>query len=144
MEETNRISLPPRTSVSLWLGAVPPVAAGFATGGLAAALGCAFVAACPLLAVLSARWPVRAPRFFPLYFVALFLVALGAFEFNSPAFVVDTWAALLLGLLTIPAGQPEKINSGAITGAPSARRRETADAWTTPKLVPIGPRSDKE
>lgn len=105
MYHSSQISPAPRTSVALWLGAVAPVAAGFATGGLAAAFGAAFTAGCPLLVVSSARWPVRAPRIFPLYFVALFVAALTAFEFNSVAFVVDTWSALLLGLVTIPAGR---------------------------------------
>jgi hypothetical protein len=110
MYHSSRISLAPRTSVALWLGAVAPVAAGFATGGLAAAFGAAFTAGCPLLVVSSARWPVRAPRIFPLYFVALFVAALTAFEFNSVAFVVDTWSALLLGLVTIPAGRLRMMN----------------------------------
>jgi len=107
MDNSSRISLTPRTSVALWLGAVAPVVAGFATGGLAAVLGAAFTAGCPLLVVSSARWPVRAPRVFPLYFLALFVAALTAFEFNSVAFVVDTWSALLLGLVAIPAGRPQ-------------------------------------
>lgn len=105
MDNSSRISMAPRTSVALWLGAVAPVVAGFANGGLAAALGGAFAAGCPLLAVSSARWPARAPRVFPLYFVALFVAAITAFEFNSVAFVVDTWSALLLGLVTIPASR---------------------------------------
>ena len=106
MEDPSRISLAPRTLVLLWLGAVPPLAAGLATGGLAAALGAAFAAACPVLVASSLRWPVRAERFFPLYFGALFLIALTSLEFNSLAFVVDTWSALLLGLLTMPATPP--------------------------------------
>jgi hypothetical protein len=141
MEDPSRISLAPWTLVSLCLGAVPPVAAGLATGGLAAALGGAFAAACPVLVASSARWPVRAPRLFPLYFVALFLFALTAFEFNSVAFVVDTWSALLLGLLTMPGARPEKIDRGAIAGAPTGRRRSTAQPWLGPRLVGIGSRT---
>jgi hypothetical protein len=141
MEDQSRISLAPRTLASLWLGAVPPFAAGLASGGLAAALGTAFAAACPLLVASSARWPVRAPRFFPLYFVALFLVALAAFDLNSAAFVVDTWSALLLGLLTMPAGRPQKIEMGAVADAPTARRHAAAPPWPGPRLVGFGPRT---
>jgi hypothetical protein len=119
MEDPSRITMAPGTLVSLWLGAVPPLAAGLATGGLAAALGGAFALACPLLAVSSARWPVRAPRLLPLYFVTLFLLALTAFEFNSVAFVVDAWSALLLGLLTMPSGHPSRVDPTSVPGAPT-------------------------
>jgi hypothetical protein len=132
MEDPIRISLAPRTAMALWLGAVPPVAAGLATGGLAAAVGGAFALACPLLAAAGARWPVRAPRFFPLYFVALFLIALAAFEFNSAAFVADTWSALILGVLTMHVDRPQEVDPDAFTRAPRARRRSTAAPWRKP------------
>ena len=123
--------------LSLWLGAVPPFAAGLATGGLAIALGGFFAAACPLMVASSARWPVRASRFFSLYFVVLFVIAFFAFEFNSVAFVVDTWSALLLGLLTAPAGLLQKMDSAAVDGAPPARRA-AALLWAPPRLVGVG------
>jgi hypothetical protein len=130
MEDPIRISLAPGTMVSLWLGAVPPMAAGLAAGGPAAAVGAGFAAACPLLVASGARWPVRAPRLFPVYFGALFLIALTAFEFNSVAFVVDTWSALLLGVLTIPVARTEQIDAVAVAGPPTARRRAPAGPWT--------------
>jgi hypothetical protein len=128
MEDPIRISLAPRTAVALWLGAVPPLAVGLATGGLAAALGVAFEIACPLLALSNARWPVRAHRLFPLYFVALFLVALAAFEFNSVVFVVDTWSALLLALLTMPPVRPQEIDP-ALARGPGGPRHSTTQRW---------------
>ena len=143
MEDPSRISLAPRISVLLWLGAVPPLAAGLATGGLAAVLGGAFALACPLLVALSLRWPVRGPRLFPLYFVALFLVALVTFPFNSVAFVVDTWSALFLGLVTMQAGRPHEIEAGNVDGAPGARRTSTARLWPGPTLVSVGTRIDE-
>jgi hypothetical protein len=101
MDDSTRITLAPRTLVALWLAAVMPMASGVATGGLAAALGGAFAIGCPLVVAVSARWPARAPRIIPLYFAALFVIAVTSLEFNSLAFVVDTWSALLLGLLTM-------------------------------------------
>jgi len=143
MEDPSRISLAPRTLVLLWLGAVPPLAAGLATGGLAAALGATFAAACPVLAASGLRWPVRAERFFPLYFGALFLIALTSLEFNSVAFVVDTWSALLLGLLTMPGTRPEKLDLGTIAGAPVERRRSVAKPWLGPRLGGFDSRTTK-
>ena len=70
---------------------------------------------------LSLRWPEQARRFFPLYFLTLFLIALTAFEFNSAAFVVDTWSALLVGLLVMPATRPASVDPGVVAGAPSGR-----------------------
>ena len=109
MEDPSRISLAPRTLMLLWLGAVLPLAAGLATGGLAAALGVAFAGACPLLVGARALWPARAPRWAPVYFLAMFLVALFAFEFNSVVFLVDTWSALLLGVFMVPVARPHAI-----------------------------------
>ena len=109
MEYSSRISLAPRALMLLWLGAVLPLAAGLATGGLAAALGAAFAAACPLLVVACARLPARAARWFSLYFLAIFVVALSSFEFNSVVFLVDTWSALLLGMFLVPAVRPHAI-----------------------------------
>jgi hypothetical protein len=129
--------------VSLSVGAVPPLAAGLAMGGLAAALGGAFAAACPLLVASNVRWPVRAERFFPFYFVALFLIALTSFDFNSVAFVVDTLSALLIGLLAMPATHPEKVDLRAIAGAPIERHRSTANPWWGSELVGIGSRTGK-
>jgi hypothetical protein len=111
MESSYRISLAPRTMMMLWLGAVPPLAAGLASGGLAAVLGAAFGAACPVLVALGAAWPTRAPRLFPLYFVTLFVVANAILPFNSLAFVVDTWSALLLALVTMSHGGPPVIEA---------------------------------
>jgi hypothetical protein len=132
MEDPIRISVAPRLAMSLWLGAVPPLAVGLANGGLAAALGVAFAVACPLLVVSSALAPVRAPRFFPLYFVALFLVALSAFEFNSVAFVVDTWSALILGVVTMVVERPPEIDPEVLARPPRALRRSSAEPWPTP------------
>ena len=140
MEDPSRIPLAPRTLVSLWLGAVPPLAAGLATGGLATALGGAFAVACPVLVASSVRWPVRAQRFFPLYFVALFLIAITAFELNSVAFVADTWSALILGLLVIPAASPEKVSWRAISTGPTAWGAK-AQPWLVPRLAEIGSRT---
>jgi hypothetical protein len=106
MESSSRISLTPRTLTLLWLGAVPPFAAGLASGGVAAALGVAFAIACPALVACAAAWPVRAAGFFPLYFAVLFGLACGALAFNSLAFVVDTWSALLLALAMPLAARP--------------------------------------
>jgi len=109
MEFSRRISLAPTALMVLWIGAVPPLAVGLRTGGLAAALGAAFAAACPLLILARGCWPVRAARWFPLYFLVLFVVALTAFEFNSVVFLVDTWSALLLGVFTVPVGRAHAI-----------------------------------
>jgi hypothetical protein len=121
MDDSSRILVTPRTSMALWLGAVPPLAAGLPSGGLPAAVGGAFAAACPLLMASSARWPARAPRLFPLYFAALFLLALMAFEFNSPAFIVDTWSALLLGLWAVPRSSQPKARLFRSLGDPDPR-----------------------
>lgn len=130
MEDPIRISLAPRTMVALWLGAMPPLVVGLATGGLAAAFGGAFAIACPMMLVVSgARWSVRARYFFPVYFAALFLVALGAFEFNSIPFVVDTWSALIFGVLTMPVGRPLEVDPKAFARAPDAGRRSSAKPW---------------
>lgn len=117
MKDSSRISLSPRTSMPLWLGAVLPLAVGLATGGLAAALGAAFAAACPVLMVVTARWPARAPRIFPFYFAVLFVIALVAFEFNSAVFVVDTWSALVLGMLAIPTARPRPLGKALLHGS---------------------------
>jgi hypothetical protein len=109
MEHSSRITLAPRTLVSLWLGAVLPMASGISTGGLAAALGGAFAIGCPLIVAVSARWPSSAPRVAPIYFAALFLFSVTALEFNSLAFVVDTWSALLLGLFTMDVRRKRKV-----------------------------------
>jgi hypothetical protein len=132
MEDPIRISLAPRTMVALWLGAVPPLAAGLATGGLAAAVGGMFEVACPLLVALSLRWPVRAPRLFPLYFATLFVVALVAFPFNSLAFITDSWSALLLSVVTMAEAHPGEIDAGGVVGAPRSRRRATPDPIPSP------------
>jgi hypothetical protein len=69
-----------------------------ASGRVALAMGVAFALACPLLAGLGAVWP-RMIGVFPLYFAALFSLAIVVLPFNSPAFVADSWAALLLGIV---------------------------------------------
>jgi len=109
MKYSSRISPAPRTLMLLWLGAVPPLAVGLATGGLAAALGAAFAAACPLLVGARVCWPARAARWFSLYFLAIFVVALSSFEFNSVVFLVDTWSALLLGVFLVPPVRPHAV-----------------------------------
>jgi hypothetical protein len=134
VDSSSRISLAPRILMLLWLGAVPPLAAGLASGGVAAALGAAFAIACPMLVALGAVWPVRAPRVFPLYFAALFVVASSALPFNSVAFVVDTWSALLLALVAMAHGRPRQVDAD-VAGAPGARRRSGPDSWSAPRLV---------
>jgi hypothetical protein len=113
MKDPNPMLLAPRTSIALCLGAVPPLAVGLPTGGLAAVVGGAFAAACPLLMASSGNWPKGAPRLSPLYFAALFLIALVAFDFNSPAFIVDTWSALLLGLWAVPRSGQRRVSRSA-------------------------------
>ena len=135
MQSPSRISRATRMSVPLMVGAIPPVATGLATGGLTLALGAAFLAGGPLLAASSARWPIHAPRLFPLYLGALFVAAIAAFEFNSLPFVVDTWSALLLGLLTLPAGHPTEIDSRAVARPPASNRRSIPRVWPAPTLV---------
>jgi hypothetical protein len=109
------------------LGAVAPLAAGLAKGGLAAVVGGLFEIACPLLAVLGLLWPMRAPRVFPLYFAALFVLALAAFPFNSVAFIADSWSALLLGVVTMAEARPREIAAAGVVGAPRSGRRPTPD-----------------
>jgi hypothetical protein len=98
-----RICFAPRTLVLISLGGVAPAAAGFATGSAALALGMAFAVACPLLLGIGAIWP-RTIRLFPLYFAALFVLAIAVLPFNSAAFIADSWAALFLTLVTLGSG----------------------------------------
>lgn len=117
MERPSRIALAPGMMISLWSGTVAPLVVGLSMGGFAAALGAAFVVACPLLVLSSTRRRERPSVMFPLYFGGLFVFALAAFEFNSPAFVVDTWSALLLGMLTVPKGRPKVPGKHALSFA---------------------------
>jgi hypothetical protein len=94
-----RICFAPRTLLVLSLGAVAPLATGMASGRAALAIGLAFAVACPLLAGLGAVWP-RMIGVFPLYFAVLFSLAIAVLPFNSAAFVADSWAALLLAIVT--------------------------------------------
>jgi hypothetical protein len=116
----------PRTSVLVWVGAVPSIAVGLAGEGMASALslltGVAVLALPSLVALRGKR-----DRVLPVVFGLLFVAVVALLPFNSLAFVVDTWTALLMALAALPSPSAPKSRPPVLEVRPVFARVERTD-----------------
>ena len=89
-------------SPMLWLVALPPLVAGMANQGLPGGMGLSIGFSWFVLLIVALHWPRLAALLLPAVAAAWFVAALLVLPFNSPAFVVDTWASLAMLLMTLP------------------------------------------
>jgi len=89
-------------TLKLWLAALPPLVAGMASSGLPRALGLLIGLSWFVLLIVALGRARLAALLLPAAATAWFVVVLLVLPFNSPAFIVDSWAALAMLLMTFP------------------------------------------
>ena len=89
-------------SLKLWLVALPPLVAGMASSGLERAMGLSIGFSWCLLLIVALERPRLAALLLPTLAAAWFVATLLSLPFNSPAFIVDSWAALAMLLMAFP------------------------------------------